>query len=44
MQHFEAKKNFAIIVYGSELTWLADILQLGLKTEKMAGYAPESRS
>ena len=44
MQHFEAKKNFAVIVYRSALTWIADILQLGFKMEKMAGYAPERRS
>lgn len=34
MQHFEAKKNFAVIVYRSTLTWLAAILQLGLKRQK----------
>ena len=34
MQHFEAKKNFAVIVYRSTLTWIAAILQLGLERQK----------
>jgi len=34
MQHFEAKKNFAVIVYRSALTWLPAILQVGLKRKK----------
>ena len=34
MQHFEVKKNFAVIVYRSALTWLAAIFKLGLKRKK----------